>query len=140
MLSLATAKRLREAGLNWQPAELDFFAVPLPDLDEHIFVVSSITVMAEPIQKQLALTFHGVTEWALDHVWAGEAIWLPSEEQLREAIEERLIGQPDSALTLTTTPLGYRCDLHRHGQTHSFADFEASEAYAAALLQLLVSN
>ena len=137
MLSVTTAKSLHDAGLVWNPAELDFFAIPLPGFEDQVFAITNMTVMAEPIRQQLALTFHGVAEWTLDHLWAGEAIWLPREEQLRELLEERLIGQPGGGLLLRTTPFGYRCEIHWQGQTLGFDEFEASEAYAAALLYLM---
>lgn len=137
MLSLSTARALRDAGLIWTPAELDFFAIPLPGFEDQVFVITNMTVMAEPIRERLALTFHGVAEWALDHVWVGEALWLPREDQLRELIEERLLGQPDAGLVLCTTPLGCRCEVHRQGRVLTFDAFDAAEAYAAALLHLL---
>ncbi|RME83330.1 MAG: pilus assembly protein CpaE [Caldilineae bacterium] len=137
MLSLASAQRLRDAGLRWEPAELDFFGIPLPGLDNQVFVLTNMTVMLEPIQERMSITFHGTTEWALDHIWVGEAIWIPREEQLRDLIEERLVGEQDAGLRLTTAPLGYRCELRLHGVTHCFEAFDASEAYAAALLYLL---
>jgi hypothetical protein len=137
MLSLSTAKALREAGLTWKPAELDFFAIPLPGFEDQVFVITNMTVMAEPIRERLALTFHGVAEWALDHVWVGEALWLPREDQLRELIEAQLLGQPEAGLALHTIPLGYRCELHRQGRVMTFDAFDAAEAYAAALLYLL---
>lgn len=137
MLSLSTAKALRDAGLTWKPAELDFFALPLPGFEDQVFVITNMTVMAEPIRERLALTFHGVAEWALDHVWVGEALWLPREDQLRELLEEQLLGQPDAGVVLRTTPLGYRCEVHRQGRVLTFDAFDAAEAYAAALLHLL---
>lgn len=137
MLSLTTAKSLHDAGLIWQPAELDFFAIPLPGFEDQVFAISNMTVLAEPIREKLALTFHGVAEWTLDHLWAGEAIWLPSEEQLRDLLEERLVGQPGGGLCLCAVSFGYRCEVRQRGQTLVFEDFDASEAYAAALLHLL---
>lgn len=137
MLSLSTAKALRDAGLTWKPAELDFFALPLPGFEDQVFVITNMTVMAEPIRERLALTFHGVAEWALDHVWVGEALWLPREDQLRELLEEQLLGQPDAGLVLRTISLGYRCEVHRQGRVLTFDAFDAAEAYAAALLHLL---
>ncbi len=137
MLSVNTAKALRQAGLTWQPAELDFFAIPLPGFEDQVFVITNMTVMAEPIRERLALTFHGVAEWALDHVWVGEALWLPREDQLRELIEAQLLGQPEARLVLHTIPLGYRCEIHRQGRVMMFDAFDAAEAYAAALLYLL---
>lgn len=137
MLSLTTAKALHDAGLAWTPVELDFFAIPLPGFEDQVFAVSNMTVLTEPIREKLALTFHGVAEWTLDHVWAGEVLWLPREGQLRDLLEERLAGQPGGGLCLCAVSLGYRCEVRLEGQTLTFDDSEASEAYAAALLYLL---
>ena len=139
MLSLRTARLLQEAGLAWQPADLDFFAIPLAGFEDQVFAISNMTVMAEPIRDRLAITFHGSVEWALDHLWAGEVIWLPREEQLRELLEERLLGEPQPALTLATSRYGYCCTIRRRGQQLAFEAFEAAEAYAAALLHTLQS-
>lgn len=137
MLSVNTARRLREAGLEWTPQSLDCFAIPMPGFEGQVFVINDLTVMAEAIREKLAITFHGTVEWALDHLWVGEVVWLPREDQLRELIEQRLIGEPQPALTLETSRYGYRCTIHYRGQLEEFEAFEASEAYAAALLHVL---
>ena len=140
MVSISTAAALREAGLEWTPRALDFFAIPSPDLDEQIFVINDMMIMAEPISGRLAITFHGSAEWALDHLWAGEVVWLPREDQLREMLEERLPGEAQPALVFSTTQLGYRCDIHFRGQKLRFEEFDPGETYAAALLHVLRSR
>lgn len=140
MLSISLAQQLRDAGLDWTPASLDFFAIPLPGFEDQVYAINDMTIMAEPIRGRLAITFHGSVEWALDHVWAGEVVWLPREEQLREMLEERLLGEPQPALTFSTTQLGYRCDIRFLGQKLSFEGFGASETYAAALLHVLATT
>lgn len=139
MISLRTAQALRNAGLRWEPAQLDFFAIPMAGFENQVFVISNMTVMAEAIRDRLAITFHGSVEWALDHVWAGEVIWLPREEQLRELLEEHLLGEQQPALTLETSRYGYRCTIVFRNTLTAFEAFEASEAYAAALLHVLQS-
>lgn len=131
------AQQLKEAGLSWNPAPLDFFAIPLAGFEDQVFAINDMTIMAEPICGRLAITFHGADEWALDHAWAGEVVWLPREDQLREMLEERLLGESQPALTFSTTQLGYRCDIRLRGHKLSFEGFEASETYAAALLHVL---
>lgn len=140
MISLNTAQALRDAGLRWEPAQLDFFAIPMAGLEDQVFVLSNMTVMAESIRSRLELTFHGTVEWALDHLWVGDVVWMPSEEQLRELLEDRLLGEPQPALTLETSRYGYRCTIHAHSETLAFEAFEASEAYGTALLRLLKSS
>jgi len=137
MLSPTSAQQLRNAGLAWEPAELDFFVLPMAGFDNQVFVITNMTIMAEPVRGQLSITFHGTVEWALDHVLAADALWLPREDQLREMLEDHLIGEAQPALTLSTTQLGHRCDIRVDDQVLSFEGFDAAEAYAAALLHLL---
>lgn len=137
MLTLRTAQALRQAGLTWSPQPLDFFAIPLAGFEDQVFVINNMTIMAEPIRGKLAITFHGTVEWALDHVWVGEVVWIPREDQLRDMLEERLVGEPQPALVLSTSQLGYCCDISFQGQQLSFEAFLANEAYAAALLHVL---
>jgi hypothetical protein len=140
VLTLSTAQALRQAGLTWSPQPLDFFAIPMPGFEDQVFVINNMTIMAEPIRGKLAITFHGTVEWALDHVWAGEVVWIPREDQLRDMLEERLLGEPQPALVLSTTQLGYSCQIRFQGQALSFEAFLANEAYAAALLHVLQSE
>jgi hypothetical protein len=137
MLSIATATALRAAGLDWTPRALDCFAIPSPGFEGQVFVINDMTIMAEAIGGRLAITFHGSVEWALDHLWAGEVIWIPREDQLREILEERLPGEPVPAFIFSATSLGYRCEIRFRGQQLSFEEFDPSEAYAAALLHVL---
>jgi hypothetical protein len=137
VLSLTLARRLKKAGLTWTPAKNDFFAVPDRGLDDVIFVISDMTVLVEKLWGQLAVTFHGAVEWALDHILIAELVWLPTETQLREALEQRLVGEPQPALTLISTPDGYRCEIKFRGQTITFEGFGVSEVYGTALLHLL---
>ena len=64
-------------------------------------------------------------------------VWIPREDQLREMIENRLMGETQPAVLFCTTEYGYRCDIHHHGETLTFEQFGAGETYAAALLHLL---
>ena len=137
MLSFSIARQLQTAGLAWQPAPLDYFAIPMPGFEDQVFVINNMTIMAEPIRGRLAITFHGTVEWALDHLWVGEVVWLPREDQLRDMLEERLLGEFQPALTFSTPELGYRCDIRFQGRKLSFDGFGAAETYAAALLYIL---
>ncbi|HSN77125.1 MAG TPA: pilus assembly protein CpaE [Anaerolineae bacterium] len=139
MLSLTTAKALREAGLAWTPQNLDFFAIPMADFEGQVFAINDMTIMAEVLYGEPAITFHGSVEWALDHLWVGEVIWLPREEQLRELLEEQLLGEPQPALTLETSRYGYRCTVAWRSEVLTFEAFDAGEAYAAALLHTLLT-
>ncbi len=137
MISLNTARRLKSAGLAWQPALLDFFAIPDRDLDDKIFVISDILATIEELQGTKMVSFQGASEWALDALISDEAVWLPSEGQLRQALEEILLSTGHPRLQLTSALGGYQCDFHFQGQVVSFHASDASETYAAALLFLL---
>jgi hypothetical protein len=137
LLSLATARALRAAGLAWQPAQLDCFAIPDRGLDERVFVLADMPAALAQIQGQAMMTFEGAVEWALDYVAAGEVVWLPSEAQLRELLTARLASDPSAHLSLTLIPAGCRCELHYRGESLSFEAPNGAEAYAAALLHTL---
>jgi hypothetical protein len=140
MLSLTLAKDLKAAGLAWTPAPNDFFAVPDRGLDEESFVISDMTVLVELVKGQLAVTFHGTAEWALDHVLVADLVWLPTETQLRDLLEQHLLEEAEPSLRLTSTADGYRCELQFRGEPLFFEAFGASEAYGAALLYVLQSQ
>ena len=137
MLTVGTAQELRDAGIEWTPTALDMFVVPLPDLEEQIFVVSDMTILSEQLHGHPALTFHGTVEWALDHVWTGEALWLPREDQLRQMVETQLAAFPDWRLTMDANGEGYHCQMQYNGQVEMFEGRDVSECLAAALLRLL---
>lgn len=139
MLSPSTATTLQAAGLAWTPQHLDFFAIPGAEFAGQVFVITDMTITAEALYGQPAVMFHGTVEWALDHLWLGEVIWLPREDQLRDLLEEKLAAEGASALALATTQTGYRCTIRSAGEVRHFAAFDAAEAYAAALLQLLAA-
>jgi hypothetical protein len=84
------------------------------------------------------VAFHGTAEWALDYIFTSEVVWVPTEEQLREALEEQLRLTSDKAdLTLTRRDDIYRCSVRLGGIERSFDAPTAGEAYGRALLYLL---
>jgi hypothetical protein len=140
MLSVATARRLRQAGLAWVPAQFDFFAIPEPGLDDRVFVITDLPAVIAQVQGQSMVTFEGAVEWALDYVATGDVLWLPTEEQLRELLVKRLAVDSPCVLTLTITPGRCRCETRFRGRAHVFEAADASEAYGAALLHILQST
>jgi hypothetical protein len=62
MLSLSTARKLKDAGLTWTPAMHDFFAIPDRGFDDKVFVISDIFVNVEMLSGHLEATFHGNVE------------------------------------------------------------------------------
>ena len=129
MIPVALAVSLRAAGLVWRPVSGDRFVLPDRDLDD-VFVLSDMTVSVHRMPERTIIGFNGTTEWALDDVEQDEAVWLPSEDQLRERLGprfRRLQRVPDGYAVVTAAPDGE-------------ARFEATEpavAYALALLALL---
>jgi hypothetical protein len=133
MLSLELARQLAAAGLPWTPSERDTFIVPDADLDQKIFVISDLATLVQPLAGVQHITFHGASEWALDQVMVRDAVWVPSETQLRLALEERL---PYGEYVLERQPEGYRCVIVGASGNGTFHP-SAEDAYATAILHLL---
>lgn len=137
MIPLSLARQLKEAGLEWTPARHDFFAIPDRGMDDQRFIINNMTILVQRIFGHAVVTFHGTPEWALDYIMLTEVVWLPTEAQLREALEGRLLGEPQPSLEFSSTWEGYRCVIQFQGQQLTFQSFGASETYAAALLHVL---
>lgn len=137
MISLPLARQLKEAGLQWQPALYDFFAIPDRNLDERVFVISDLLATLETLQGQQVVAFQGASEWALDDLATGELIWLPREDQLRQVLEAALLSRGRPELRLDCGLDGCRCTIWVGGRPMTFRGQQAVEAYAAALLYLL---
>ena len=135
MISTELAQRLKTAGLEWQPAERDFFMMPEHNLDEQIFVVSGLPALVQNFRGEMSITFHGSIEWALDYVLMTEAVWLPTETQLRAALAAA-IGE-DAPLRLDRTTSGYRLQIASGADLLEFDSGDAEDAYALALLHVL---
>jgi hypothetical protein len=140
MLSLATARALKQAGLVWMPAAFDFFIVVDRGLDDHLFVISEMPAAIGSLQGQTVVSFQGAVEWALDFISVIDVVWVPTETQLREHLAARLLTDPSARLTLRATPDHCWCDIHYRGQAQEFEAANGSEAYAAALLAVLGSS
>ena len=138
MISLSTARKLKQAGLDWQPKLNDFFAIPERDLDERVFVIADMLSTIELLQDNQVVSFQGASEWALDSLVLSEVVWMPSEEQLRLALEEALLKRKRFGLRLVANLGGYRCEVPGDQEWQDFEASSAEEAYAAALLSLLV--
>ena len=142
MISLALAMELKRAGLVWRTATHDFFAIPDHDLDERVFVLADMVAFTELVQGWPAVAFHGAAEWALDYVFSDELVWLPTEEQLREALMDTIfklsaVMPKEGGIGLTSTRDGYQCAIAIDSQHYLFKAPTAGEAYAAALLYAL---
>lgn len=142
MIPLALAVELKQAGLVWRTSTYDFFAIPDHDMDERVFVLADMVAFTELVQGWPAVAFHGAAEWALDYIYSHEIVWLPTEEQLREALMDTIFKLSDvmpkeGGIGLTSTRDGYQCAIAIDSQHHLFKAPTAAEAYAAALLFVL---
>ncbi|MFW6090774.1 MAG: pilus assembly protein CpaE [Actinomycetota bacterium] len=129
MISLDLAKRLRDAGLRWEPAPGDKFVLPDRGMDDEVFVLSNMTIDVHEFPTGRVIGFNGTVEWALDSVEAEAALWLPSEEQLRE-----LLG--GTFVRLYRSGEEYRVTLEVAGRRTDVVAGNPAEAYGRALLYL----
>ena len=124
MLRLDLARELTTHCLVWWPQRGDRFVVRDRDMDEEVFVVSDLTVDVQEAPSGLVLGFNGTTEWALDSVKTDQVLWLPREDQLREALGDRLsrLERADGGWSVVLV------------DGRSFPDPDVESAYARALL------
>lgn len=130
MISLDLAIDLRDAGLAWQPAIHDRFAIPGRDLDDRVFALNDMSTELRQFGGDAAITFNGAVEWSLDWILRDEAVWLPTETQLRQRLGERFVN-------LTGEPDGFRCTALTDDGPRDFVAPGAADAYGAALLAIL---
>lgn len=130
MIDIDIARRLRDRGLAWEPADGDRFAIDNEQLRAETFMLSSMVVEQARGRNGLpVLRFNGTTEWALDSVEQDEVVWLPREDQLRAALGDSfraLHRQQDGSFTVTVRS--------EDGAEHSVPAPRAEDALAGALL------
>lgn len=130
MISFELARALRDAGLEWLPAEGDRFIIPDRDLDDHVFSISEMTVEVHRLAEGKFISFNGAVEWALDSIMQTEVVWLPSEAQLRDRL-----GRAFDKLEQTDG--GYKCSTIIDGEPRTYVAGEPADSYARALLDVL---
>jgi hypothetical protein len=135
VISSEIAQQLKQAGLEWRPVERDFFMMPEHNLEGHVFVVSALPALVQPYGGEMTITFHGSIEWALDYVVLSEAVWLPTETQLRSLLAQAIGG--DAPLRLDRGQSGYRLQVAHGADMLDFVAADAEDAYALALLHVL---
>lgn len=76
------------------------------------------------------IAFNGTTEWALDAVALGDAVWLPREDQLRDLLRGtfRRLERVGDAFVV---------EIEIAGETIVFEHPDPAEAYGRALLTLI---
>lgn len=137
MTTFSLARELKEEGLAWIPALHDFFGVPDRGLDDRVFVISNMLVTTDMFQGFPVVAFQGASEWALDFLVTSEAVWIPTEEQLRQELQRRLPPSEQWSLRLSSMRGESMCEIRLGGKVEEFRSAEASEVYGRALLRLL---
>jgi hypothetical protein len=130
VITAATARRLRDLGVRWTPVNGDRFVVADRDMDDDVFVLSTMTVELHDLPKGQVIGFNGTTEWALDSVAAQDAVWLPREDQLRA-----LLGATFRSLSREGDK--WQIDFTVAERPRTVAHEDPEEAYALALIALL---
>jgi hypothetical protein len=132
MIDVALARALVTAGLRWQPANGDWFC--LFD-DGEAWLIAPGAIELGQMDGAPVLMFHGASEWALDTVWAGEALWLPNVSQLQQA----LLGYigAHGTITLDVTATGSRCRAMFADWRYEASAVNVEDAYGAVLLAVL---
>ena len=131
MIPVQLARSLRTAGLTWLPAAGDRFIIDQPDLQEQSFFLSDLTVDLHSFRGEQLLGFNGTVEWALDSVTVDQALWLPHEHQLRDALGpafSRLEARDGGRIRVVVVV---------DGAPMEFDDEDAATAYGRALLHAL---
>jgi hypothetical protein len=131
VLDVLLAQQLRAAGLAWEPKPGDRFVLPLPDMQDEVFILSNVIADVHRFENGNVIGFNGTTEWALDSVEQYDVVWLPREEQLRD-----LLGAAFVRLEHVTG--GYAVTATAgDGEDRRFVDIDAERAYARAVLARL---
>jgi len=127
MISIDLARRLRDRGMAWRPADGDRFFIPDRDLDDQTFSISDMVVTVRTVSHGRQIAFNGAVEWALDAIMQREVVWLPSETQLRRMLGDRFVS-------LERSDGAYRCVARIGSTTSGFVADSASDAYGLAVL------
>jgi hypothetical protein len=141
MISTALAAELRDAGLVWTPVSGDAFQIRGNDFEGDVFTVSDMTIEAHAYPSGTVLGFNGTTEWALDSVALDDALWLPREDQLRDALAGTFVGlaREVTDTRASAESIKYTVTTRVDGAEARVVSDDPAEAYGLALLALLRS-
>ncbi len=133
MVTIDLAVRLHDAGLRWTPASGDRFSVPGREMDEDVFVLSEMTIDVHESRTGTIIGFNGTTEWALDSLEQRDAVWIPSETQLRERLQGTFVRlERDDAV--------HRVVIAVSGREVAVEHEDPAQAYGLALLYLITGE
>jgi hypothetical protein len=133
MVTIDLAVRLHDAGLKWTPASGDRFSVPGREMDEDVFVLSDMTIDVHESRTGTVIGFNGTTEWALDSLEQQDAVWLPSETQLRERLQRTFVRLERAGTT-------HRVVIAVSGREVTVEHEDPAQAYGLALLCLITGE
>lgn len=131
MISLHLARWLRDAGLEWEPRDGDRFVIPDRNMDDRVFTITDMVVEVRRVPAGTLIALNGTTEWALDSIMLGEAVWLPREDQLRRLLGDDFVSLERGGDRLAVT---VRAD---GGRRRRFTASGAADAYGRAVLARL---
>lgn len=129
MISVELAAELRDAGVRWDPEPGDRFVIPGRQMDDEIFVVSTMVIDVAEAPAGPIIRFNGTVEWAIDSILQSETLWIPTESQLRN-----LLG--GAFRDLSRLNGRYEVGLRVMDRDVRISGDDAEDAYANALLFL----
>ncbi len=130
VISLDLARALNDARMPWVPSSGDRFVIPGREMDDEVFHVAEMTIEVASYHGAGVVKFNGTTEWALDSIPASDVLWLPREDQLRDALGASLVAlEHDRDEWIVTYDIGEALSRVR--------DSDVESAYARALLAVL---
>ncbi|WP_226345456.1 pilus assembly protein CpaE [Agilicoccus flavus] len=130
MLPLELARDLSAAGMAWVPSAGDRFVIDAPDLTSDVFHLADMVADLHQFVDGPVVGFNGTTEWALDSVELDQVVWLPREDQLRDALG-------DAFVRLDRGADGYEVLVRVGASEQREGDADVETAYARALLAVL---
>lgn len=130
VISLDLARALGDAHMPWIPSSGDRFVIPGKEMDDEVFHVAEMTIEVASHHGAGIVKFNGTTEWALDSIPTTDVLWLPREDQLRDALGASLVAlEHDRTEWIVTYDAGESLRRVR--------DSDVESAYARALLAVL---
>ena len=133
MLDLATAARLKELGLAWDPQPGDRFVVPVKGMEDEVFILSNVIADVHDFEGGAVIGFNGTTEWALDSIEQSDVVWVPREEQLRAVLGAAFVS-------LEQVSGGFAVHATAGGVEGRYVDADAERAYGQAVLARLEAS
>ena len=133
MITLDLARELADVGMPWIPSAGDRFVIPGGEMEDEVFHVAEMTIEVQSHHGEGVVKFNGTTEWALDSIPSDSVLWLPREDQLRDALGQSLVAlEHEGNEWIVTYATGERLDRVRD------ADVECG--YARALVAVLSTH